>query len=192
MYRHLALVLAVVFCAACSHSEGIGMGKNYNVDPVVDPVVDAIPFKQLTIQWNGAVPFKIVKSVSVTADHAIAVRIIQDKGSQSEVTKCSGSVTLEAAVYQSILDYVNAADLANYEPPAEGGPTCKVPGQGWILQVVYVQADDTENQFSTGTCEIEDVIDSLATVVADAAKDAVPDCTAETLQPADETPAATE
>lgn len=175
MRRFMAIAVAALLLAACSGSDN----QTPNVEASVNPANDKIPFKQLTIKWNGGLSSDItLKLVSLNSDRLISANISRYEVGKGDIGSCANSAPLKEEVYQAILDAVTAADLAKYQPPAEGGPTCKIPGQSGI-QVVYVQQDDTENRFSTGTCEIEDAINSLATVLNDAAVDAIPSCTEE-------------
>lgn len=153
MYR-IAAALAVLMLFAACHDDGVGMEWGAGLDPSISGQTQ---MEELTVEWLGTdTAIHKEKAVTVDAGRGIAVGI-EVIGSEGTVTdSCSGSAELTEEDYQAVVTQVMAADLPNYEPPAEGDEDCEpVEGlRGMAFVYSFISTSQGEEASEGGEEEV--------------------------------------
>ncbi|MFA4874448.1 MAG: hypothetical protein WC956_00615 [bacterium] len=173
MYKYAGAVLALLFLAACSHSNGEAVDVNKDINDVQPGDV----FKSLTISWNGAVnPTKITKEISIDDKNNLTLKI--ESYYQGDLAdSCNGSGVITAENLNEISQKVLAADLVNYAPADDASLCVGEAGTSFV----YVAADGTQNEFTATNCNMEPEIKAIAVTLSDIGTALVPDCTEESV-----------
>lgn len=155
MYR-IAAALAVLMLFAACHDDGVGMEWGAGLDPSVSGQTQ---MEEITVEWLGTdTAIHKEKTVTVDAGRGISVKI-EVIGTEGTVTdSCSGAAEMTEEDYQAVVTQVMAADLPNYEPPAEGDEDCEVVDglRGMVITYSYTgQAEGASEEEG----EVEDAED---------------------------------
>ncbi|MHC4215507.1 MAG: hypothetical protein ACYSWP_19270 [Planctomycetota bacterium] len=167
----LCAVLTLVF-AACSHSDGVGMGTTVtNLDSNVIPT-----FKELSIDYGQAVSPQWVNELVVIKNTPQIDRVItQGSWSDDETVAaqvvCKAFVPLKQEEYDDILQLVVDAGLEDYTPPED----CQELVGGTGITIGFQKSDGVDHGFHT-LCELEPKIDALVKRVSEYADVLISDC----------------
>lgn len=182
MRKYIIFAMALVVLAACSHSDGKGMGTTTNLDSNVIPT-----FKELSIDFGQAVAPEWVNELVVIKNTPQIERIIsrgawaEDSDAVNVQVICKGVVPLKQEEYDDILQLIVDADLENYSPPED----CDVLVGTTGITIDFQKLDGIEHGFHT-FCELDPEIDTLVKGVSEYANELIPDCDRGMAEPVSE------